>query len=128
MKNFEIGAEIRQILLSNEELVERLTKGGEVKIYPIIADSEATFPFLIYRRMSYTPDSTKDYTGEKIHIEFYLCSANYGQSVELINMVCDTLKGKETDIIEYIEITNLYEDYVYDTYVQYASAEVTLKY
>lgn len=127
MKNFEIGAEIRNILLGNTELSEALTQDGEVKIYPIIADPDATFPFLIYRRMSYTPESNKDYMGEKIYIEFYVCSTTYAQSVELINMVADTLKGVETETIDDIEITNLYEDYIYDTFVQYASIEVTLK-
>lgn len=129
MKNFEIGAEIRKILMSNEQLVAALTEkdGSEVKIYPIIATMEATFPFLIYRRMSYTPDNTKDYSGEKVYVEFYVCSSKYSESVDLINMVADTLYRKETEVIDDIQITNLYEDFIADTYVQYASMEVTLK-
>lgn len=131
MKNFEIGAEIRDILMTNSALTEALKQekddgSTETKIYPIIADSEATFPFLIYRRMSYTPDNNKDYSGEKIYIEFYVCATRYSESVDLINMVADTLNRKSTELIEDIEITNLYEDYIYDTYVQYASVEVTL--
>lgn len=131
MKNFEIGAEIRDILMDNSALTESLTMVTdgveEVKIYPIIANSDATFPFLIYRRQSYTPDSNKDYSSEKVNLEFYLCSTKYSESVDLIDMTCDTLRGKETDIIEDIKITNLYEDYINDTFVQYASMEVVLK-
>lgn len=127
MKNIDIGAEIRAILMTNDNLVDALKQGEVTKIYPIIADSETTFPFLIYRRQSYTPQPTKDYSGEKVNIDIYVCSQRYGESIYIMNMVSNTLNGKETEVIENIEITNMYEDFIYDTYVQYASLEVTLK-
>lgn len=117
--------------MANSALTETLTQEGDegvsVKIFPLIADPDTTFPFLIYRRSSYTPDNTKDYRGEKVYLEFYVCCSEYSESVRIMNMVADTLRGKETQTIDDIQITNLYEDFIYDSYVQIATMEVTLK-
>lgn len=117
--------------MANSALTETLTQEGDegvsVKIFPLIADPDTTFPFLIYRRSSYTPEGNKDYSSEKVYLEFYVCSTEYSESVRIMNMVADTLRRQETATIDDIQVTNLYEDFIYDAYVQIATMEVTLK-
>ena len=53
MKNFKIGSEIRDILSS------ALGDNVKKKIFPLVAPANTTFPFIVYRRSGYTPNSNK---------------------------------------------------------------------
>lgn len=128
MKNFDVGAEIKKILEKNEELTSILIdKDGVTRIFPIIAEAGTMFPFVTYKRVAYTPNSTKDYRGERVFVDFAVCSTTYAQGLNIANMIANTLERYETTIIDETRVTNLSEDYIYDTYVQYLSVEMVLK-
>jgi len=120
MKNFKIGKEINRLLKNNVLAL------GE-KIFPLVANPNTTFPFLVYRRVSYNPQSNKDYTGEIIIIEMNIATESYQEGVDIANQVADILQGKKTDIIERIELINVYEMFLQDTFIQNLQFKIELK-
>ncbi len=123
MKNFTVGRDIVAILNSSEEI--RTSLGD--KIFPLVAVANTTFPFLVYRRSYYTPQSNKDYENEKVGMEIVICSTTYNESVGIADAVADAILHQETDTIDDIKITNINEDFIDDTYTQKINLEITLK-
>lgn len=122
MKNFEIGKEIN-----------RLLKEGNVlkvsgKIFPLVANPNTTFPFLVYRRIGYQPRSNKDYRGEMVAVEINIATETYNEGVDIANSVCDILIGRnKSELIEQITLTNVSEMYLQDTYIQNIQIQIELK-
>lgn len=123
MKNFKIGKELKTILTSDEEL----TSYVENKIFPIVANAGTTFPFIVYRRSGYRPQSNKDYEDEIVSIDIAVLSDKYEESVDVANATADALLGKETDIINDIRISNINEDFAEDTYIQNIGIDIYIK-
>ena len=122
MKNFTIGKEINRLL--TEGSVEGVTN----KIFPLIANPNTTFPFLTYRRIGYSPQSTKDYIGEIVVMELNICSETYEESVDIANSACDILVGNPvSEIIEEIKLANVSEMFLQDTYIQNVQLQIELK-
>ena len=134
MKNFKVGSQIISLLENNSGVTSVIDVDN---IYPLVAiikgdngkdkDNVVKFPFAIYRRSNYTPQDTKDYIGEKVWMEIIICAKSYAQSLNIAEKICDALKGRETELIDQITISNLYEDWMDETFVQYITLEVTLK-
>lgn len=120
MKNFEIGKEINRLLKEGN------VQGVSAKIFPLVAYPNTTFPFLVYRRIGYTPRSNKDYVGETVMIEMNIATETYNEGVEIANSVCDILIGSRTDIIEDIRLVNVSEMYLQDTFIQNIQLQVEL--
>ena len=120
MKNFKIGKELTSILLNDA------TVSADVgnKVFPLVANAGTTFPFVVYRRSSYRPNNNKDYEDEIVSVELAILSEKYEQSVNIANHVADALNGKQTDLIETIKITNIFEDYQEDTYIQKLNIDI----
>ena len=87
MKNFKIGSEIRDILSA------ALGEDVKAKIFPLVAPANTTFPFLVYRRSGYSPNSDKDLQGEIVFIELAVITTEYAESVEIANKVADILQA-----------------------------------
>jgi len=120
MKNFKIGKEINRLLKNN-------VLGIGDKVFPLVANPNTNFPFLVYRRIGYTPMSNKDYFGETVTIEINVASEKYEESVDIANNVADILQGKETEIIEDIRLINVSEIYLQDTFIQNLQFSIVLK-
>lgn len=123
MKSFTIGKELKTLLTNNPNVTEKLDN----KIFPLVANAGTTFPFLVYRRNGYKPYNNKDYTDEMVSIEIAILSPNYEESVETANIVADALNGKETNVISDIKITNNYEDFSEDTFIQKLNVDIFIK-
>ena len=121
MKNFYIGKEINRILKDNNLLKV------QGKIFPLVANPNTTFPFLVYRRIGYQPRSNKDYRGEIVVMELIIATETYNEGVDIANSVCDILQGRETDMIEDIQLVNISEIYLQDTYLQSLQIQIELK-
>lgn len=120
MKNFNIGKEINRLLKNN-------VLGLGDKVFPLVANPNTSFPFLVYRRIGYQPRSNKDYTGEVVTVEMNVASEKYEQSVDIANQVADILNGQETELIEKIELIQVYEMYLQDTFIQNLQFRIQLK-
>lgn len=125
MKNFKIGQEIRQIILSSNSVKNAVG----TKIYPLVATQGTTFPFIVYRRNGYSPNTNKDFNhSENVYIEIVVIATNYEESVRIANDIADVLIAtNETENIENIKVTNIAEDYISDSYTQKINLEVELK-
>lgn len=121
MKNFKIGSEICRLL--EEADIPELRN----KTFPIIAPATTQFPFLAYRRSYYRPQDNKDCLCEMVGIELLIASTTYQQSVDLAEKVAEALDRRETPIIEEIQISNIFEEFRDDTYVQHVNLDIYIK-
>lgn len=123
MKNFKIGSEIRNVILSSSAVKNAV----DTKVFPLIANAGTTFPFIVYRRSSYSPQSDKDVLNETVYIEIAIICNNYEQSVSIANDVADALIHYESDTIEEIKVTNISEEFIADSFVQKVNLQIDLK-
>lgn len=121
MKNFKIGKEINRLLTESNVL------GVTGKIFPLIANPNTTFPFMVYRRIAYQPASNKDYMGEVVMMEFNIATETYQEGVDIADSVASILQGAKTQLIENIQLTNVTEMYLQDTYIQNLQVRIELK-
>ena len=120
MKNFKIGSEIRDVLSS------ALGDNVKKKIFPLVAPANTTFPFIVYRRSGYTPNSNKDFQSEIVFIEIAVITTEYAESVEIANNIADTLQAASSENIEKITGTNIIEEYISDSFVQKINISVKI--
>lgn len=123
MKNFKIGQEIRNAILSSTAVKNAV----DTKVFPLIANAGTSFPFIVYRRSSYSPMSNKDTLNETVYIEIAIISTNYEQSVSIANDVADVLIHYESSTIEQIKVTNISEEFISDSFVQKINLQIDLK-
>ena len=123
MKNFKIGSEIRNVILSSTTVKNAV----DTKVFPLIANAGTTFPFIVYRRSSYSPKSDKDVLNETVYIEIAIICNNYEQSVSIANDVADVLLAYESDTIEEIKVTNISEEFISNSFVQKVNLRIDLK-
>ena len=123
MKNFKIGSEIRNVILSSSAVKNAV----DTKVFPLIANAGTTFPFIVYRRSSYSPKSDKDVLNETVYIEIAIICNNYEQSVSIANDVADVLLAYESDTIEEIKVTNISEEFISNSFVQKVNLQIDLK-
>lgn len=123
MNNFKIGSQIRTLLLNDVAVTEKVGN----KVFPLIANANTTFPFLVYRRAAFRPTYNKDLENEIVVIEIAIATVKYEEGVDIANSVADALNGKTTELIEDIQLTNIYEDFESDTFIQKITLEITLK-
>ena len=123
MKNFKIGLEIRNVILSSTAVKNAVG----TKVFPLIANAGTTFPFVVYRRSSYSPQSDKDVLSESVYMEIAIICNNYEQSVSIANDVADALIQYESDTIEEIKVTNISEEFISNSFVQKVNLQIDLK-
>ena len=123
MKNFKVGKELVNILQGSSAVTDALGN----KIFPLVAVPNTTFPFMVYKRSYYTPENNKDYEGEKVGVEMVICTTRYEDGVDIADKVATAVHHARTDLIDDVNITNIKEDYIEDTYTQQINIEITLR-
>lgn len=85
MSSLQIGKAIFQIL----------NQVQPKKVFPLIADEGTTYPFIVYRRSSLTPASTKDRFNYKeiASVEIMIADNTYNGSIQLSEEVRNKLEG-----------------------------------
>lgn len=126
MSCISIGKAIKSLLVSG------LSKTDvKNKIYPLIADEGSTFPFIIYRRNSITPESDKDYTNDSAYIQIMIAANNYAESVDLAEKVRTSLIHKNGTIqtipVEDITLEDGSEEFIDNTFVQNLIFKITIQ-
>lgn len=94
------------------------------RIYPLVAESDTSFPFITYSRDSISPSShTKDGLHEDtVSFSILVVSNNYLNSLEIAN-ICRGIfeKRKITSddlVLEYTELVGIVEEFMDDSYTQ----------
>lgn len=97
-----------------------------MKIYPIATKSEVKFPFIVYERENVVPKYDKSgasHTESTVNI--YVLSESYTESLDIAELVIDSLERKEADYGDFEVIgaimTGASETYTANTFVQQIS-------
>lgn len=104
----------------NEDLKELIG----TKVFPLIADNNTDYPFVVYKRTGVmNNDETKDgYSEDVVNYEVVIVSNKYEESLNIAQMVRNLLERKriESDIMTIYDtkLTLATEEYSGDAYVQ----------
>lgn len=84
-------------------------------VYPLIADNDAKFPFILYKRVNLISDANKDGTNEDaVTVEISVVTDKYSVGIDLASKVRNLLE-KQCTLYQGIEIN--------DTRLVYANEE-----
>lgn len=117
--SLSIGAHVYKKLSDSTELAKLVTD----KIYAISTKTETSFPFVIYKRNSLTPEYAKyNTTGDTVSVEIVVASDNYLNSVTIAEEVRKSLENKRGsydnfDVID-SKLISADEDFIEDTFIQ----------
>lgn len=110
--------------------VDFIHKAVDNKIYPLIADTTTTFPFIMYRRTGLIPENNKDRTNESVLCEVFVITDNYKESVEIAELVRVALEHKSGLIagidVEDIVLEDGSEEYIENSFLQNLNFKITL--
>mgnify|MGYP002605876412 CR=1 FL=1 len=115
MTGISVLKSIYKLLVANEDLVAMVDN----KMFPLIANENTSFPFIVYQRDSIYTEYTKDgkYC-DNINISINIAATTYNQSIEIAELVRSSIEGKRIDNINTIRLISMNEDYLEDTYIQ----------
>lgn len=115
MTGISVLKSIYKLLVANEDLVAMVDN----KMFPLIANENTTFPFIVYQRDSIYTEYTKDWRcNDNINISINIAATTYNQSIEIAELVRTAIEGKRIDNINTIRLISMNEDYLEDTYIQ----------
>ena len=115
MNSLEISKKIYNILSNSELLTEKV---GD-KIFPLIAEADTDFPFVVFRRNGITPIYTKDWlTEERVTVDIVCASNKYFESVEVAQIVRYLIEGYHDNSVRQTRLTYITEDFTNDCYAQ----------
>lgn len=111
-----IGKTIYKLLAESEDLKKYIGN----KIYPLVADNDVTFPFIIYYRTSIRNISCKDgYYEDEVNFTVITVSNKYIESLEIANIIRSILEKKKLPNKIYdCRIEDIDEDYRDNAYIQ----------
>ena len=125
--SLQVGKAIYTLLSSNQQLVSMV----DGNIFPLIAEINTTFPFIVYKRESVTPQYSKDYwTSDEVMINVMVASNDYVQSIEIADLVRQSLDQKQGEYsgikIRDLRLIQADEDFIDDTYIQYLTFKIKI--
>lgn len=115
MTGISVLKSIYKLLVANEDLVAIVKN----RMFPLIANEDTVFPFIVYQRDSIYAEYTKDWRcSDNINISINIAATTYNQSIEIAELVRTAIEGKRIDNINTIRLISMNEDYLEDTYIQ----------
>ena len=111
---------IRKFIVENKEVSKLINTNN---VFPLIANADTTFPFVVYGRASLVPTYTKDLlTENSITIYIYVVSDKYIESLEIANAIRHSIEShiyKDDEItIDAIKLESITEETSDDAYIQ----------
>lgn len=106
---------IFRILSSDKTLNEMVG----TKIFPIVADDDVKFPYIILERTSITPYTYKGGVGyDKATFQIKIADSDYINTINIAEKVRELLELKTSSYFKRIEFSSCNEDFLNDTYRQ----------
>ena len=103
-------------ILTEDETLSGLTKG---QIYPVIAEENVTYPFVIFSKTDAYANYTKDILAyDSATVQVALAAVNYFQTVDIAERVRLLLEGRRDSYFANVQFVSVTEDYVEDAYTQ----------
>lgn len=114
-----IGKYIYQFLSESDELQAYLNGN----VFPLIANDDVNYPFVVYSRQNITPQYIKDGNSQDIiGIVIHVVSDDYVQSLEIANIIRKIfeLRSYKDDkiVIKQFLISDVTESFEEDAYIQ----------
>lgn len=113
-KKWFIGNDIRDILMNDAD-ISRIV--GE-HIYPLIAPEGTQDPFIVYSRVKYSKEVTKQaIVSDECIVTILVLSSDYDEAIILASLIDDALTGQHTTVngevftAQLYDSEELYEDY-----------------
>lgn len=108
-------------LLSEDVVLS--AKVSPKKIFPLVANADTTYPFIVYARTGLVVEYCKDGTVENsIDFQILSVSDNYVESLEVANQIRNILEKKrykDEDIcIRECKLSSVAEEYTEDAFIQ----------
>lgn len=121
---FDIGAEIRNLLINNSGITSYINDN----IFPIIAPAGTTGNFITYYREKYGREYTQfgPYLDD-CKFAVVAVSENYGTSIDMIELISDTIEGDQLTDDNYkysCYLIDSSEDLIDKKYVQIALFDI----
>lgn len=106
---------IFRILSSDKTLNEMVG----TKIFPIVADDDVKFPYIILERTSITPYTYKGGVGyDKATFQIKIADSDYINTINIAEKVRELLELRTSNYFKRIEFSSCNEDFLNDTYRQ----------
>lgn len=128
MKAIEIGSVIKSLLLSKQEVTDKIKK----EIHPLVAPSGTGYPFVTYCRTGVAPTYTKDKLSieDTATVDVTIHAASYESSVEILLIVFDALQGFSGEcngiVVNEIRMVDSSEDFQEESYLQNMTFEIDI--
>lgn len=115
-----IGKYIYKLLSEDEVLTQIVTPK---KIFPLVANAETTYPFIVYARTGLNVAYCKDgVTENTVEMQVIAVSDKYVESLEVANQIRRILelkRFKDGDVfIRDCRLSSVYEEYIENAFVQ----------
>lgn len=115
-----IGKYIYKLLSEDEVLTQIVTPK---KIFPLVANAETTYPFIVYARTGLNVAYCKDCVTENtVEMQVIAVSDKYVESLEVANQIRRILelkRFKDEDVfIRDCRLSSVYEEYIENAFVQ----------
>ena len=115
-----VGKYIYKLLSEDEVLATKVTPK---KIFPLIANADTTYPFIVYARTGLVVEYCKSGLVEnKIDFQILSVAENYVESLEVANQirkVLELIKYKDEEIsIRECKLSSVSEEYSEDAFIQ----------
>lgn len=115
MNKFKITTEVKDLLLANKEIIDKI---GD-KIFPIVAPNDTKGDFIIYQRDGYKQEYTKMGVARQIPIVYVTAiSDKYARGQDLASLIYEALEGTFSNPDMTIHLEDSTEDYSEGKYFQ----------
>ena len=113
--SISINKHIFSILTSDKSLKEMVG----TKIFPIVADDDVKFPYIILERTSISPYTYKGGVGyDKVTFQIKIADSDYINTINIAEKVRELLELRTSNSFKRIEFSSCNEDFINDTYRQ----------
>lgn len=124
MTGISVLKSINKLLNDSIELKNKVDN----KMYPLIANETTTFPFIVYRKSSMSFEYCKDGSvGDYLQVDVIVAAKKYENSIEIAELIRETVDKKKIDKIYSIRLNSVVEDYVDDAYIQQLTFDVKIE-
>lgn len=88
-------------------------------IFPLVAEEETSFPFVVFRRNNITPNYAKRQgVNDLVSFVISIADTNYSKTVEISEIIRNELELHRDDYFQSIQLESVSEDFVENAYVQ----------
>jgi hypothetical protein len=115
MSALSVTKHIYNILIQNEDIKSMVGNN----IFPLVAEDNATFPFVIIKRNTVTPNYHKMGVAQDLStVTIAIVTTAYAQSIEISEKVRSLLENYVGGVFQRIRLQDVNEAYIDDAYVQ----------